>query len=189
MPIITNYDQLMNPDKVFVAFDVETTGLSPSYDRIVELGGVKFQDGKVLEIFNELVDPEIPMPPEVSKINGITPGMLVGKPKIAEILPQFLKFIDGAVLVAHNAEFDVSFVNWAMKRMGLGLLTNDVVDTLRMSQAALPGRKNYKLQEIAPDVGVVALDAHRACDDSRVCMEVFHVCLDKLNPGRQAFFF
>lgn len=189
MPFVTNYQQLMNPEKVFVAFDIETTGLSPSYDRIVELGGVKFQDGKVIAEFNELVDPEMPMPADATRINGITDAMLAGKPKIAEVIPRFLDFIQGAVLVAHNAEFDTSFVNWAMKRMGKGLLTNDIVDTLRMSQAALPGRKTYKLQDIAPDVGVKALEAHRASDDSRVCMEVFQVCLEKLNPGGQSFFF
>lgn len=189
MPFISNYEQLMNPEKVFVAFDIETTGLSPSYDRIVELGGVKFRDGKVLEVFNELVDPEIPMPAEATKINGITQEMLAGKPKIAEVLGRFWAFAGDAVLVAHNAEFDTSFVNWAMKRLGQGLLKNDVVDTLRMAQSALPGRKTYKLQDIAADVGIKALEAHRASDDSRVCMEVFQHCLEKLNPGKQSFFF
>ncbi|HTH12771.1 MAG TPA: 3'-5' exonuclease, partial [Spirochaetia bacterium] len=115
--------------------------------------------------------------------------MLAGKPTIREELPKFLEFVRGTVLVAHNAAFDLGFIRSAMSRQGLGLLANDFVDTRVMAQKAYPGRPNYKLQSLALDLGVKALEAHRAEDDARVCLEVFEACLKKLNPGGQTSFF
>ena len=184
-----DYESLQNPDLVFVAFDLETTGLSPQLDRIVEIGAVKFVDGKEVAKYGVLVNPEMAMPPGASAVNGITDVMLEGKATIREILPEFLKFIHGAVLVAHNASFDLGFVRSAMGRQGLGQLANDFVDTRVMAQKAFPGRSNYKLQSLAVDLGVKALEAHRAEDDARVCQEVFEACLKQLNPGGQTSFF
>jgi DNA polymerase-3 subunit epsilon len=184
-----DYESLQNPDLVFVAFDLETTGLSPQLDRIVEIGAVKFIDGREVSRFNELVDPEMAMPAGAVAVNGITDEMLVGKPLIRKVLPEFLEYIRGAVLVAHNASFDLGFVRSAMGRLGLGLLPNDFVDTRVMAQKAFPGRANYKLQSLAVDLSVKAVDAHRAEDDARVCQEVFQACLKELNPGGQTSFF
>ncbi len=184
-----DYESLQNPDLVFVAFDLETTGLSPQLDRIAEIGAVKFVDGRETARFGTLVDPEMAMPPGAAAVNGITDAMLAGKPTIREALPDFLKFAEGAVLVAHNASFDLGFVNSAMGRLGRGRLANDFVDTRVMAQRAFPGRANYKLQSLAVDLGVKALDAHRAEDDARVCLELFQACLKQLNPGGQASFF
>lgn len=184
-----DYESLQNPDLVFVAFDLETTGLSPQLDRIVEIGAVKFVDGRETERFGALVHPEMAMPPGAAAVNGITDAMLEGKPPIREVLPDFLKFIEGAVLVAHNASFDLGFVNSAMGRLGKGRLGNDFVDTRVMAQKAFPGRANYKLQSLALDLGVKAREAHRAEDDARVCRELFQACLKQLNPGGQASFF
>jgi DNA polymerase-3 subunit epsilon len=184
-----DYESLQNPELVFVAFDLETTGLSPQLDRIVEIGAVKFVDGKETERYGLLVNPEMPMPPGAAAVNGISDDMLAGKPTIRDVLPEFLQFIGGAVLVAHNAGFDLGFVNSAMGRLGLGRLANDYVDTRVMAQKAFPGRANYKLQSLAADLGVKALEAHRAEDDARVCQEVFEACLKELNPGGQTSFF
>ena len=184
-----DYESLQNPDLVFVAFDLETTGLSPQLDRIVEIGAVKFVDGREVARYGLLVNPEMSMPPGASAVNGITDAMLVGKPTIREVLPEFLAFIDQAVLVAHNASFDLGFISSAMGRLGRGRLTNDFVDTRVMAQKAFSGRSNYKLQSLAVDLGVKALDAHRAEDDARVCQEVFQACLKQLNPGGQTSFF
>ncbi len=184
-----DYDLLQNPDLAFVAFDLETTGLSPQLDRIVEIGAVKFVDGREVSRFGKLVDPEMPMPPGAMAVNGITDDMLAGKPTVREVLPEFLDYIRGAVLVAHNASFDLGFIRSAMGRLGLGLLANDYVDTKVMAQKAFPGRPNYKLQSLAADLGVRSLEAHRAVDDARVCQEVFGACLKQLNPGGQTSFF
>lgn len=184
-----DYESLQNPDLVFVAFDLETTGLSPQLDRIVEIGAVRYVDGKESGRFGALVNPEMPMPPGAAAVNGITDAMLEGKPTIREVLPEFLQFIEGAVLVAHNASFDLGFVNSAMARLGKGRLANDFVDTRVMTQKAFPGRSNYKLQSLALDLGVTAVEAHRAEDDARVCHEVFLLALKQLNPGGQTSFF
>jgi DNA polymerase-3 subunit epsilon len=184
-----DYESLQNPDLVFVAFDLETTGLSPQLDRIVEIGAVKYVDGKETAKYGVLVNPEMAMPPGAAAVNGITDEMLAGKPTIREELPKFLEFVRGTVLVAHNAAFDLGFIRSAMSRQGLGLLANDFVDTRVMAQKAYPGRPNYKLQSLALDLGVKALEAHRAEDDARVCLEVFEACLKKLNPGGQTSFF
>ena len=184
-----DYESLQNPDLVFVAFDLETTGLSPQLDKVVEIGAVKFVDGKETARYGVLVNPEMAMPPGAMAVNGITDAMLAGKPTIREVLPEFLAFIRGAVLIAHNATFDLGFVRSAMGRLGLGELPNDFVDTRVMAQRAFPGRSNYKLQNLAVDLDVKALAAHRAEDDARVCLEVFLACLKQLNPGGQASFF
>jgi DNA polymerase III epsilon subunit family exonuclease len=185
----TDYESLQNPQTVFVAFDLETTGLSPQYDRIVEIGAVKFVDGREIVRFNALVNPGMPMPAGASSVNGIIDAMLAGKPAIEAVLPEFLEFITGSVLVAHNAQFDLGFVSAALRKQGKGVLPNDFVDTQPMSRRAWPGRQNYKLQSLASDLGVKSIEAHRAEDDARVCMEVFLAGLRKLNPGGQTSFF
>jgi DNA polymerase-3 subunit epsilon len=184
-----DYESLQNPDLVLVAFDLETTGLSPQLDRIVEIGAVKSIDGKEVARYGVLVNPEMAMPPGAAAVNGITDEMLAGKPTIREVLPEFLKFVGDGVLIAHNASFDLGFVRSSMARQGLGQLANDYVDTRVMAQKAYPGRPNYKLQSLATDLGVKALEAHRAVDDARVCLEVFQACLKQLNPGGQTSFF
>ena len=99
---------------VFVVFDLETTGLEPKKERIVEIGAVKFDNRGPIGRFSVLIDPGMPMPAEASKINGITDEMLKGKPLLDDVLPDFLRFIEGTVLIAHNAPFDCSFVDAAL---------------------------------------------------------------------------
>lgn len=93
------------------------------------------------------------------------------------------------LFVAHNACFDMSFIQSSMTRLGLGLLSNDFIDTKNMAQRAFPGRKSYALHNLAFDLGIKVVEAHRAGDDSRICQEVFMHCLKKLNPTGQAAFF
>jgi DNA polymerase III epsilon subunit family exonuclease len=191
MEMIRNsYQILDNPDLEFVAFDIETTGLSPTADRIIELGAVKFSTGGTIEFFEELINPEREIPQDAIEVHGITPEMLVGKPTLAEVLPRFFKFSENTILVAHNAEFDVSFILRGMGFYGLGRdLPHRVVDTLPMSKLAFPNRQTYKLQDLAKDLGINTVSAHRAKDDALVCSQLFLKCLRTLNPGGQASFF
>lgn len=200
---------------VFVAFDLETTGLYPAKDRIVEIGAVKFDRRGPIGRYSVLVDPRMPMPAEASRVNGITDAMLAGKPALDQVLPDFLRFINGAVLVAHNSSFDLSFVNAALKerweaaRSAAGedaaqgslleesapkeavwappypALPHRTVDTLGYAKETLPGRAKYNMQELASVLGIKALDAHRAEDDARVCMELF-IKLAERQTGRSA---
>ncbi|MCA1949836.1 MAG: 3'-5' exonuclease [Treponema sp.] len=198
----------------FIAFDTETTGLEPKTDRIVEIGAVKFDSLGPIGRFSVLINPGIPMPAEASRVNGITDEMLSKQPPIEEVLPDFLSFIGSGVLVAHNAPFDLSFINAALARLWAAAedrekrafdqpslldeeepgqkahideerplwkppcaaLPNRVVDTRIMAKELIPGRYSYKLQDLAEYLQIKALEAHRAEDDARVCMEVFLKC-------------
>ncbi len=198
----------------FVAFDTETTGLEPKTDRIVEIGAVKFDSLGPIARFSVLINPGVPMPAEASRVNGITDEMLRTQPFIEDVLPDFLSFIGSSALVAHNAPFDLSFINAALTKLWNAAedrekkapdqpsllddeepdqkapidevkplwkppypaLPNRVVDTRMMAKELIPGRYSYKLQDLAEYLQIQALEAHRAEDDARVCMEVFLKC-------------
>lgn len=179
---MSRYDWLaaMPQDTVFTVFDTETTGLEPRTNHVVEIGGLRFDGRGVISRFNVLVNPGVPMPPEVTRINGITDAMLAKQPFAASVLPDFLRFIGDTVLIAHNAPFDVSFVNEELARLSLPPLKNRVVDTLAFAKDIFPGLPKYALQTLAARFGITAIDAHRAEDDARVCMELFLVCNRRL---------
>ena len=160
---------------VFVAFDTETTGLNPRLDRIVEIGAVKFDNQGLIARFSTLINPGIPMPAEATRVNNISDEMLKGKPYLNEVLPDFLHFIRGAALAAHNAPFDSGFINTALKTP----LPNPIVDTLTLSRELFPGLRSYALQNLAAALGINAVDAHRADDDARLCMEIFLRCIQQ----------
>lgn len=165
---------------VFTAFDTETTGLDPRTNRVVEVGGIRMDARGISSRFNSLINPNCPMPAEVTKINGITDAMLTGKPDAKIVIPDFLRFAGDSVLIAHNAPFDISFVNEELNRLGAPLIKNRVIDTRIFAREVFPGLPNYKLQDLASRFGIVAKDAHRAEDDARVCLELFLVCMDEL---------
>jgi DNA polymerase-3 subunit epsilon len=173
-------------DAVFTAFDTETTGLDAKLNRVVEIGGIRFDKSGISARFNVLVNPGLPMPAEVSKINGITDTMLAGQPVALQVLPDFIRFAGDSILVAHNAPFDISFINEELARNSLPQLKNRVVDTRILAKEVFPGLPKYSLQELAVRFGIEALDAHRAEDDARVCMELFLVCLEKIKKEAPA---
>lgn len=172
------------PWTTFAAFDTETTGLEPKLNRVVEAGAIRFDALGVSARFNSLINPKIPMPSEVTKVNGITDAMLAKEPDAAKVMPDFIDFLSDSVLIAHNAPFDVAFVNEELARLGMQPLRNRVVDTRIFAKEIYPGLPNYRLQDLARNFGIEAIDAHRAEDDARVCMELFLVCLNRLRETR-----
>jgi DNA polymerase-3 subunit epsilon len=158
---------------VFTAFDIETTGLEPKQDRIVEIGAVKFDRQGPVARYSMLINPGIPMPEEAGRVNHITDAMLAGKPSIAETLPDFLRFVKDTVIAAHNAPFDCGFINENLARLQQPALPNKIADTLVMARRFFPGRQRYNLQDLASGLGIRAEAAHRALDDARLCMEIF----------------
>ena len=178
---MTSYDWLaaVYDTVAFIAFDTETTGLDPVSGRIVEIGAVKFDQRGVIARYNVLINPEMPMPEEAGKVNGITDEMLKDKPLIADVFPDFFDFIGTGVLVAHNAPFDINYVNAELKRAGKFPLTNKAVDTRIFAKGVFPGLSSYALQDLAVQFGITALEAHRAEDDARVCMELFEQILSR----------
>ena len=182
-----NYDWIpvVYEKGTFVAFDTETTGLKPEENRVVEIGAVKFDKSGEISRFSVLINPECPMPEEAGAVNNITDEMLKGKPLFKDVAIDFLKFIENTVLVAHNATFDIAFINAELKRCQIGRITNKFVDTLIFTREVFPRLESYKLQELAKRFEIVAFSAHRAEDDARVCMEVFHHVADKFIASNQ----
>ena len=171
--------KIFNEGAAFVAFDLETTGLNPHVDRIAEIGAVKFDKKGLVSRFSTLINPGIPMPAEASRVNKITDKMLESKPDIDTILPDFLKFIENTVIVAHNAPFDCGFIKEALKSglVPFKSLPNPIVDTLILSREKIPGLKSYSLEKLAIELGISYKEVHRAEDDAFICMAIFLYCM------------
>ena len=164
-------------DDEFVAFDLETTGLSSLTDTIIEIGAVVFKQGKEIDRFQTFVAPGRKLEQKIIDLTGITDAMLVGAPKIEEVLPKFLEFVGGRPLVAHNADFDVGFVRAAAERLNLPF-TPTSVDTLILSQNLLGHLNKFKLNIVADALSLPEFNHHRAADDSMTCGLIF----DRLMP-------
>ena len=136
------------PKTVCTVFDTETTGLDPKSNRIVEAGAIRFDSHGITARFNTLINPQMPMPPEVSRINGITDSMLSKQPQACIAIPDFMRFIGTTILIAHNAPFDIKFINAELQRLTLSPLKNTIVDTLVFAKEIFPGLPKYSLQEL-----------------------------------------
>ena len=159
-------------DDTFVVFDIETTGFSPVTNRIIEIGAVKVQNGEIVDRFSTFVNPDVPIPFEIEQLTGINDGMVIDSPMIDVILPQFLEFIEGAIVVAHNAEFDVSFIKENAKRLGCKAEFT-YIDTVGLARYLLPGHKKYTLDAVAKELGISLENHHRAVDDAACTAEIF----------------
>lgn len=163
----------------FVAFDVETTGLSAIACRLVELSGVKFDVWhRDVSTFSSLINPGSPIPPEVSKIHGITDDMVKDAPKAEQVLRDFLHFARGGVWLAHNAAFDVEFLKIELLRQKQPLPEVMVLDTLTLAQVVLSGPENFKLKTLAEYFGFGGAEYHRALADSVYVEKLFGKLLE-----------
>ena len=156
----------------FVVFDIETTGFSPEKNRIIEIGAVRVEDGTITDRFSTFINPDVPIPFEIEKLTGINDAMVLPYPKIDVILPQFLDFVGDAVLVAHNASFDVGFIDHYAKKMGLDFAPT-VLDTVAMARVLLPNLNRYKLDTVAKALNISLENHHRAVDDAGCTAEIF----------------
>ncbi len=158
-------------DETYVVFDLETTGIDLMNNGITEIGAVKIVGGKICEQFTTLVKPDYPITDEIVKLTGITDALVKDAPKIGSVIPDFMKFIEGAVLVAHNAEFDTKF----MKRFA-GVeeyeIKNKVMDTMELAREQLPGLKRADLHTVADHFGII-FHHHRALSDAYATAEAF----------------
>lgn len=175
-------------DYTYVAVDTETTGLHPKENFLIEIGAVKFNRyGMIGEPFDILIKPPVEIPMNIIALTGIDDFMVSKSLSAAEAIPKFLEYCGGkdVILVAHNAPFDIHFINMELERANVHALENQVIDTLIMTRAFHPDFKGteegpYRLQSLAKRYGINVLQAHRANDDARVCMELFQkLCLEK----------
>lgn len=156
----------------YVVFDIETTGFSASQDKIIEIGAVKVVDGAITEKFSTFVNPEIPIPFEIEKLTGIQDEMVLDAPKISEVLPKFLEFCGQAVMVAHNASFDMSFIFQNARTQGIAF-NPTILDTVAIARVLLPNLNRYKLDTVAKALNISLENHHRAVDDAGATAEIF----------------
>jgi len=166
--VVVHGKQDMAFGEPYVAFDLETTGLSSRNDRIIEIGAVLMQDGKELDRFQTFVDPERKLDPKIVELTGITQKMLKGAPKIEEVLPKFLEFVGDRVLVAHNADFDTGFIRAECARQGIAY-TLTSADTLILAQNLMPQLGKFKLDIVSNALSLPDFTHHRAADDAVTC--------------------
>ena len=171
--IVVHGEQDIGFGDEYVAFDLETTGLSSANDRIIEIGAVVMKNGEELDRFQTFVDPQRPLEKKIVELTGITDEMLKGAPKIEKVLPEFLKFVNGRVLVAHNSDFDTGFIRAACARQGLPY-TYTAADTLILSQNMLPQLNKFKLDIVSNALSLPDFNHHRAADDAVTCGLIMH---------------
>ena len=175
-------DQAPVSSLIFTALDLETTGLDPAQDAIIEIGGVKFCNNTVIEDFEQLVYTDHPLSQAVQQVHSITPEMLRGQPTIDQVAPRFLEFLGDTILMAHNAPFDMGFLNAMTHHLGLKRQRNRVINTLDIARRAFPGRANYRLEALALDLhlGYEPSSAHRSLHDAIICMRLFEKIIEEL---------
>ena len=159
-------------DGRFVVFDIETTGFSSLTCQIIEIGAVLVENGEITDRFSTFVNPKVPIPFRIEQLTSINDSMVMDAPTIEEILPKFLEFSKGAVMVAHNADFDMGFIMKNCDRLGI---KHDFtyVDTVGMARFLLPALNRFKLDTVAKAVGVSLENHHRAVDDAACTAEIF----------------
>jgi len=163
---------------IFVAFDTETTGLSPTKDRIVELGAVKFRSGKVLETKSWLIQPGRDIPYKAIEIHGIDNDMVKDEPSFKEIYPSFRQFIDGTVLIAHNARFDIAFMKEELMRNDLKPPPSVVIDSLSLFRNWFPESQSHSLEGLSTYLNINPGALHRALADSWLIFRILSKGLD-----------
>lgn len=162
--------------------DTETTGLSPRWDSVVEIGALKFKSGELIDEFQIFVDPGRPIPKEAVSIHGITDDMVKGASSLEEALDAFGLFWGDEPLVLHNPKFDLSFLDGGMSLQDEGWLKAPVFDTCFLSRKAYPGMKSYSLESLARHFSMPDMGHHRALKDCRYCHLLFELTLCELDP-------
>lgn len=180
---IVTLDKGQNLNADFVVFDIETTGFSPVNNRIIEIGAVKVSGGEIVDRYSAFVNPDVPIPFEIEKLTGIKDDMVSDAPMIDKILPEFLTFARGCVMVAHNASFDMSFIMENARRQGLSAEFT-YVDTVGIARVLLPHQAKHTLDAVAKTLGVSLENHHRAVDDAEATAHIFTKFIKMLREDR-----
>lgn len=179
-----NPQDILLKTATFVVFDLETTGLSSVYDSIIEVGAVKMKEGAVIDRFEAFINPGHPLSSFTTELTGITDDMVKDAPEEAKVLQDFWKFSQGSILVAHNASFDVGFINGVYKRLGLGETDLPVIDTLELSRIVNPQFKSHRLNTLAKRYNIELENHHRAIYDSETTA---YLCVKLLEQAEKQF--
>ena len=177
--MITNPKNKKIDEEEFVVFDIETTGLNSHTNKIIEIGAVKIKAGRIIDRYSQLINPGISIPYHITEITSITNEQVANQPKIDEVIGKFVDFIGDAVLVAHNAPFDMGFIKRDIKEYLNIDLENSVIDTLQMARDLFPDFKKYGLGDLNKSLGLALEKHHRAVDDSQATANMFIIFLEK----------
>lgn len=173
----------------YVALDLETTGLDPEWDCIIEIGMVRVRHGKVAAEYSTLVNPGMPIDDFIAELTGITNDMLAAAPALPEVLPAARDFLGDDIILGHNINFDINFIYDNCERQGLTPVSNDYIDTMRISRRVLPDLKHHRLGDIVNALGVDHAQAHRAIGDCHATIGCYKALLAHIDAGagREAY--
>ena len=171
--------RLYEDGAVFTAFDTETTGITPTNSRIIEIGAVRFTKDGILSKWQHLFYPDQILSPFIISLTHITQEMVDAADPINKHLPGFLNFIKDTILIAHNAQFDLNFLNAECENCGLPVTKNYAIDTLILARRIFPEAERHKLDFLADYLGIDKGASHRAMDDAVTCMELFKKCMER----------
>src|ERR1700676_3074072 len=161
----------------FVVVDLETTGGSAQYDRVMEVAAIRVENGVIVDRLERLAEPGVPIPPFVTRITGINAALVHGKPAFESLLPELRRLFDGAVVVAHNASFDCNFLTQAFSRAWLDL-PHELLCTLRLARRLIPGLHSYKLDSLCAFLGFSFVQLHRAGPHAEATLKVLQHLLE-----------
>lgn len=189
--LTNNYNKKINDIKdlknqKFIVFDLETTGLFKYSDKITEIGAVKIENGEIVEVFNELVNPERMIPQKVVELTGITNEMVMDKPKIDEVLPKFLEFSKDAYFVGQNTDFDIGFIKEACDNLSYKF-EPVYLDTLPMARSIFPYMGRFSLDKLAKKLAIGPFNHHRASDDAITTAKIFIKLFEKIKEKNKDF--
>jgi len=177
--------KLYEEGTVFCAFDTETSGIKTDCDHIIEIGGVKFTKEGVIDTYSSLINLKEPLSPFIINLTGITDKELSVAPSVQKVIPEFMAFAGNSVFIAHNAQFDLRFLNSELERLEQSEIKNECIDTLRLSRLMLPENKTWKQTSLASQFNIDTTHAHRAFDDAKVCAELFKILIKLPVPCRK----
>lgn len=171
----------------YVVFDLETTGLQPKKDKIIEIGAVKVKDGEPVDVFKSLVNPGLKLPEFITEVTGITDGLLEGERQIKEVLPEFIEFCDTDVVMGHNLMFDYSFIKVNAVNLNLEF-DKSGIDTLKIAKKHLAGLESRKLDYLCSYYGIEDKEHHRAYNDAMVTSRLYLKLAEEFEtPGDTVF--
>jgi DNA polymerase-3 subunit epsilon len=179
------HEVLVRPlnDTTFVVVDLETNGGAAAAANIIELASARVRSGRVLAEFQQLVNPGSQVPPFITRLTGIDDAMLADQPPITAVWPRFMEFLGDAVIVAHNATFDLGFLNAAAVAHGGRALSQPHLCTLRLARRLVPELRRRSLDALAGHFGIPTRDRHRALGDVRITVDIFFHLAERLAPG------
>lgn len=173
--------KLYNEGAVFTAFDTETSSITPSTGRIIEIGAVRFTKNKIISSWNMIFNPHQTLSPFIVNLTHISQQMVDESDVIDLHLKDFIEFTENSIIVAHNAQFDMNFLNSECEKCSLPPVKNKVADTLKLSRLLFSDFASHKLDFLANQFMIDKGSSHRALDDAKTCMELFNICMIKAN--------